>query len=144
MTNAIIPSTRISTIKVRRRAVCVMAAVAAGALTWVVAVPLVGVHLVVEPAEGRAQDVGLGMVIATTLMASVAGWGLLALLERITPLRARTTWNLVAGGVLIVSLAGPLVAASDTAAVTTLMLLHLVVGLVLMIGMRHSTDGTAS
>ena len=144
MTDAIIPTTRISTIQIRRRAVCVMTAVAAGALTWVVAVPLVGVHLVVEPAEDRTQDVGLGMVIATTLMASVAGWGLLALLERITPLRARTTWTLVAGGVLIVSLAGPLTAASDTAAVTTLMLLHLVVGLVLMIGMRHSTDGTAA
>jgi len=45
---------------------------------------------------------------------------------------------------VVTSSLGPSAAASDTAAVTTLMLLHLVVGLVLMIGMRHSTDGTAS
>src|SRR5580700_7901259 len=79
----------------RTRALGVGGAVLAAVAVWVVAVPLLGVNLLVRLGSGAAETVGVDYVIGATLIASLAGWALLALLERRTS-RARSIWTVVA------------------------------------------------
>ena len=110
----------------------------AAVLAWLVAVPIVGIDLLVRPG-GAAQQVGLGSVVTVSLLASLLGWGLLALLERLVPRRAMTAWTVVAVVVLMLSLTGPLTAAANAAVAIALVLMHLVVGAVLIMGLRRTT-----
>lgn len=87
----------------------------AAVLAWLVAVPIVGIDLLVRPGGGAAQQVGLGSVVTVSLLASLLGWGLLALLERLVRRRALTAWTVVAVVVLMLSLTGPLTAAANAA-----------------------------
>lgn len=74
----------------RARATAVAAAILAPTAVWLVAVPLLGVDLQVAQPGGRSPaQITLPLVLVTALAASLAGWGLLALLERLTR-RART------------------------------------------------------
>src|SRR5687767_14391663 len=88
------------------------AAVAGAVLVWLLAVPVAGMDLLVRPGQGAEQHVGVASVALVSLLASLLGWGLLAALERLWPRRARTIWTTVALVVLLLSLAGPLTAAS--------------------------------
>ena len=124
---------------IRERVLTVAAAVVAAVLTWLVAVPIVGIDLLVSPGGGAAQQVGLGSVVAVSLLASLLGWGLLALLERLVSRRALTAWTVVAVVVLMLSLSGPLTAATSAAVAIALVLMHLVVGAVLIMGLRRTT-----
>lgn len=121
------------------RALTVLAAVAAGLAGWAVAGPLAGLDLAVRTGPaGRVQHLGPAAVAIASLLAGLAGWALLALLER-RMAKARTAWTLSALSVLAVSLAGPL--AALTAPVTaTLACLHLLVGGVLIAGLRRPAD----
>lgn len=125
--------------RIRQRVLTVAAAVVAAVLAWLVAVPIVGIDLLVRPGGGAAQQVGLGSVVAVSLLASLLGWGLLALLERLISRRALTAWTVVAVVVLMLSLTGPLTAAANAAVAIALVLMHLVVGAVLIIGLRRTT-----
>ena len=125
--------------RIRQRVLTVAAAVVAAVLAWLIAVPIVGIDLVVRPGGGAAQQVGLGSVVAVSLLASLLGWGLLALLERLVSRRALTAWTVVAVVVLMLSLSGPLTAATNAAVAIALVLMHLVVGAVLIMGMRRTT-----
>lgn len=120
----------------RNRMVAVAAATAVNLLVWVVAVPLAGVDLLVRSGTG-GQRVGPLAVAAVTLLAGVAAWGLLALLERITR-RAALVWTVTAGAVLVVSLAGPLGSGTGTTARLILSGMHLVAGAVLIPGLRRT------
>jgi hypothetical protein len=111
----------------------------AAVLAWLVAVPIVGIDLLVRPGGSAAQQVGLGSVVAVSLLASLLGWGLLALLERLVSRRALTAWTVVAVVVLMVSLTGPLTAAANAAVAIALVLMHLLVGAVLIMGLRRTT-----
>ncbi len=125
--------------RIRQRVLTVAAAVVAAVLAWLIAVPIVGIDLVVRPGGGAAQQVGLGSVVAVSLLASLLGWGLLALLERLVSRRALTAWTVVAVVVLMLSLSGPLTAATNAAVAIALVLMHLVVGAVLIMGLRRTT-----
>lgn len=117
--------------RTRRPAVLVLTVLAA-LLAWCLLEPVAGVELRARTGA-TITSVGPGAVAVAALLASGAGWGLLALLERLLarPLRA---WNVVAVLVLLASLPGAL-AGAGAAAVTGLMALHVVVGLTVIVGL---------
>lgn len=123
----------------RRRWLTVLAAMVAATATWVVAVPLLGIDLVVSPAGGAEQTVGPMAVMLTGVLAGLAAWLLLALLEKWTT-RAGLVWRVVAALVLMVSLVGPLSAGSGPAT-AVLLVLHLLVGGILIGGLPRRRIG---
>lgn len=119
------------------RGVVVLTAVAAAVAVWVVTTQLLGVRLRVGTGT-HAQSVGVAPVAGVTLLAALAGWALLALLEHRTA-KARGTWTAVAVGVLLLSIAGPL-SASTGAAKASLAAHHAAVAAVVILGMRRSSS----
>lgn len=119
--------------------VAVVATVAA-AVVWVGAT-VAGVDVAVRFGSS-ARGVGLVSVVVAALVVAVAAAGLLRFLERRTP-RARRVWTEIASAVWVVSLAGPTAARTASAGVT-LAALHLVVGSVVIVGLRrrHANRGT--
>ena len=118
-----------------RTLIVVWAAVAA-LLIWLVQGPLTGVDLVVR--NGNATStVGPVAVVAVALVAGLVGWGLLALLERVTT-RARRVWAVVAVVVLLLSFAGPL-GATTIQAKGALAAMHAVVGAILIAGLYRTS-----
>jgi len=117
--------------RIRARALGVAGAVLAALAVWTAAVPLLGVDLLVRPGGGRTQTVGPGSVVIASLIASLLGWALLALLEHRTG-RARTIWTAVALVVVLLSLGAPLTGGITTTAAVTLTLMHLAVAAVLI------------
>jgi Family of unknown function (DUF6069) len=120
----------------RRRARLLAVAGAGGAALalWAV-VELAFGHDLRGPAfatNAEPSDVGPAQVLVVSLLAALAGWGLLAVLERFTA-RARELWAGIAVVVVIGSLGGPL---SGTGVTTAdrwgLVGFHLVVGAVLI------------
>lgn len=115
--------------RARVRAAGVAGAVGAAVIAWAVA-ELLGVDLEVTPGTDDVQTVGAGSVILVAAAASLAGWGALAVLERLWS-RGRQAWTVAAVVVLVASLAGPL-AGVTTAATVSLAVMHLAVGAVLL------------
>lgn len=111
------------------RALGVAGAVLAAVAVWTVADPVLGIELLVEM-DARPQPVGVEAVVASSLVAGLAGWGWVALLERVTA-RARRVWTVTALVVLMLSLLGP-PAAVTTAATVALAAMHLAVAGVLI------------
>ena len=122
----------------RTRALGVGGAVVAAVAVWVLAVPLLGVHLLIRFGSGVAETVGLDYVIGATLIASLAGWGLLAFLERRTA-RARAIWTVAAVIVLIASLSLPLSVATTSGSKTALALMHIAAAAVLIPVLRRGS-----
>ena len=110
-----------------RRVMGISAAVAAAVLVALLATGPLGVTLVVTD----GQRVQLGSVIGVTVLVGLLGWGVVTLLERLTR-RPRGLWFATAVVVLVLSLVGP-TAATTAAALVTLAVLHLVVGLILLV-----------
>jgi hypothetical protein len=122
----------------RARAAAAGTAVLAAVAVWLVAVPVFGQDLAVTYPGTETMTVGIGAVLFSALGASLAGWGLLALLELIARARARLVWTAIAAVALALSFS-PVVqveAAGSTRA--TLALLHLAVGLPLIVGLRRA------
>lgn len=120
-----------TTTGLRRGATAVAAAVVTAALLWAVAVPLLAIPLQAQGPPGTPPlTIGLPMVIIGTLVPALAGWGLLALLQRVTA-RARTVWTVIAVAVLALSML-PVLGATSTGALVVLGLMHLAVGAVLI------------
>jgi hypothetical protein len=132
----------------------VLTAIAVTLVQWALVTRVAGVDLLVRagtaagPAgpggpggpSGRGevvQQVGPGSVAAATLVAGLAGWGLLFLLRRCTRHPARW-WTVAATALLLLSLAGPLAAASSLAAGLSLAGLHLLAAAVLVPGLNRS------
>jgi hypothetical protein len=116
------------------RGLTVAAAAAAALVVWALVGPLAGIDLTVQ-SGGSAQQVGPVAVLAASLLAGLAGWALLAVLERTTG-RPRRYWTAVAAGVLVLSLLGPLGSATDTPSRVVLAAMHVIVGAVLIAGLR--------
>ncbi|MFG1698810.1 DUF6069 family protein [Nonomuraea sp. NPDC049309] len=116
-----------------RRLLSVLVAAASALVVWALAVPVAGVALTVRMGGGT-QVVGPMSVIVAGLAAGLAGWGLLAVLER-SASRPGRVWTFVAVAVLILSLLGPLGSAVGGAATAVLIVMHLVVGAVLLAGL---------
>jgi hypothetical protein len=115
----------------RTRVLTVAAAVLAGVSVWTVAGPLAGVRISVHD-----QEVGVAQVAIVSLLAGLAAWVLFAVLDRLTS-RSTPIWTVIAATVLALSLTGPL-GATSTAAGITLACLHLLVGGVIIVGLRSS------
>ncbi|ROO85320.1 hypothetical protein EDD29_2863 [Actinocorallia herbida] len=113
----------------RRLLITVFAAPFAALALWALAVPGAGVSLDVA-AHGGPRPVGPLAIASASIAAGLAGWALLALLERFVP-RPRLTWTLTALTVLALSLLSPL-SLPSTGTNTTLTLLHLAVAAVLI------------
>lgn len=111
-------------------------AVLAAVAVWTVADPVLGIELLVEM-DAEPQPVGVQAVVASSLVADLAGWGLVALLERVTT-RARRVWTVTALAVLMLSLLGP-PAAVTTAATVALAAMHLAVAVVLIPTLTRAT-----
>ena len=131
--------------RTRSRAEAVAATVAATVVLWVVAEPVLGFQLR-SPAPGGSgvtHDVNAVVVAGAALVASLAGWGCLAVLERFTT-KARGLWTAAALVVAVGSLAAPLSGAGITAANRAwLALMHLCVAAVLVPLLRRSTPPRA-
>lgn len=114
-------------------AVAVMAA-AAAALVWACA-HISDLHLEVRSGSGTTE-VGAASVIVTTLAVAAAGAGLLRLLERRTT-NALRVWTIVALTVWGLSFLGPLSATRPSTGLV-LAVVHLLVGAVLVVGLRRT------
>jgi putative Ca2+/H+ antiporter (TMEM165/GDT1 family) len=113
-----------------------VAVVAAGAaaVVWTLATQVASVDLAVRSGSGT-QHVNVVSVIVTALVVAMAGDGLLRWLERRTA-RGRTIWTVIACAVWVLSLVAPL-GARSTAAGLWLAALHVVVGSVVVVGLRR-------
>ncbi len=118
------------------RALAVFGAVVAALAVWVVAVPLAGTELTVR-VNGATQPVGPGAVMTMSLLAGLAGWALLAAMERLGR-RPGRSWTVIAVVVLVLSLAGPVGDSVHTATTVALAAMHLAVGAVLIPALRRS------
>lgn len=119
-----------------RRALTVAAAALAALLLWTLTGPVAGLHPSAETG-GQTREVGAAAVAAASLLAGLAAWALLALLERVAG-RPRRIWTFTALAVLALSLLGPLGSAADTSSLAVLAGMHLLVGAVLIPGLRLS------
>lgn len=135
------PDTTTSAVQAPRRrsgrsrlAVVGIAAVAA-LLDWVILVPAAGLTLTAR--QGGVQHIGAPAVVISTIVVTFAGWALLAILERRTP-RARDIWTVVATIVCVTSLGSPLTNGIGTGAKLGLASLHLVVGVIVILGLRRT------
>ncbi|MFI0453899.1 DUF6069 family protein [Actinomadura sp. 6N118] len=121
---------------VLRRALVVAGATAAALALWTLAGPLRGSDLAVR-SGGIDRTVGPGAVAAAALLAGLASWALLALLERLVR-RPGRAWTITATVFLALSLAGPLSSTADATTKIALAGLHLVVGATLIPGLGRS------
>ncbi|MFI7610822.1 DUF6069 family protein [Nonomuraea terrae] len=119
----------------RRLLLTLIGAPAAALAVWALAVPVAGTALTVR-AGGGTQPVGPVSVVMASLLAGLAGWALLAVLERFAS-RPGRVWTVVAPVVLVLSLFGPVGGAVGIGATLVLVLLHLVVGAVLVPGLAR-------
>lgn len=133
MTTTMNPRTAASHSIRRSRAVAVAAAVFAALLVWSIGVPVLGVDLTVRtgPEDSGAQTIGPTLMVAVSALAALAGWALLAVLERYIH-RVGAIWSAAAGVVLLASLTGPLTGATSTSAALTLVAIHAAVAVVLI------------
>jgi hypothetical protein len=114
------------------RALTVLAAIVATLVIWAVEARLLGIDLRARPVPGAAAVVvGPAAVVSFTLLAGLAAWGLLALLERLTS-RARAVWIVVAVLALLISLAGPLGGAVTATAAVGLACMHVAAAAILI------------
>lgn len=121
-------------------------AVAAALAVWAVARFILGIDIA-SPEFGPdrpSKAIGAVHVAGTALVASAAGWGLLAVLERFTA-RAPTIWTVIATGVLVFSLGGPFGGQGITTAnQVALLAMHLAVGGVLIPKLRATSNPIAA
>jgi hypothetical protein len=131
MTTATVHATPIS---FSRNVITILGATAAALAVWIVETAALDVDPTVAMGPTR-QTVTTAAVVLTTVVAGVAGSVTARLVTRFAGRRARIAWTAVAGVVLLVSLLGPL-GATSPAGVAALVVLHLVVGLTLLLGLR--------
>ncbi|XVQ13726.1 DUF6069 family protein [Spirillospora sp. CA-255316] len=121
----------------RGRAIAVAAAVLAAVLVWLVAVAA-GQDLVVAQPGRESQEVDVLPVLVFSLVSSLLGWALLAVLERFAAARALVVWTAAALVVLLVSFVPVLQVEAAGSTKATLALLHVVVAAVLVPGFRRT------
>ena len=118
------------------RALGVAGAVVAAVAVWAVAVPILGISLLIRFGNTAPEGVGLAAVIGGSLVLSLLGLGLLVGLEKLSA-NARTIWTRAAAVALVASLGLPLVAAATPATMGTLALMHVAAAGVLIPALRR-------
>jgi hypothetical protein len=129
------PGTTLSSVR-RARGLTGVVAAGASMASWLAA-HLLDVPLTVTMQGQSPMKIDIGVVLATALTASLAGWGSLALLERLTT-RAGTIWTALAILALIASFAAPAFADASAGTKTTLVLMHVTVAAILIPGLRRT------
>lgn len=128
----------------RGRVITVLAAVVAAVVVWLLAVPVLGNELLVPQGGGKEPfEISVPFVVISALLPALAGWGLLALLERRTS-RARTVWTVVALVALLVSFAPLTNGDIESSTRLWLGLMHLAVAAVLIPGLTRSSRDRVS
>jgi hypothetical protein len=94
-------------------------------------------NLNLEAKQGAIIHIGAVSVLIAALATSLAGWALLAILEHNT-VAARKAWTITATIACALSLASPLTAGIGTDTKLALASLHLVVGAVVILGLRRT------
>ena len=120
----------------RTRILGVAGAVIAAVAVWAIAVPLLGVQLLVKFGASAPQSVGIGFVLGASVIGSLAGWGLLVVLERRTA-QARSIWTAITVLAVLASFSLPLFAGVSTSTKVTLAVMHVAVAAVLIPAMRR-------
>jgi Family of unknown function (DUF6069) len=121
----------------RTAALGVIGATVAPAAIWALATAA-GAELTVSFGNGQPPiEITVVTTLITALLASLAGWGLLAVLRRLTA-KARTVWNGAATVVAVLSLGGPLSAAASGGTKVALVAMHLAVATVLIAALGRS------
>lgn len=129
-------STRPRRVEGRSRLAVVGITVAAAVAWWAILSQVGGIDL--QAKQGTVMHInGVAVFAAATAMA-FAGWGLLAILERRT-VNARNVWTVVAVIACVTSLGSPLSGGIGVGAKLGLASLHLVVGIVVILGLRRTT-----
>ncbi|MFE4212728.1 DUF6069 family protein [Streptomyces sp. NPDC056844] len=126
----------------RRRLGITALAVVAPVLVRLAADPLLGHRLRITDGE-QTLDIGALPVAFVALLASLAGWGALAALERFGVRRARAVWTGVALAVLTLSFLPLTGDGMDGGTRAALALMHLVVAAVLIPGLRTKDAAAA-
>jgi hypothetical protein len=119
------------------RLVIIAGATASVLVYWTATDEFGGVDLAIRQGS-TTQAVGAVAVAATALIAGLAGWGLLALLERKSQRPARI-WTIIALTFLALSLVGPLGSGADLTSKLTLTGMHLLVGLIVIPSLARSS-----
>ena len=127
------------------RPVVALSAALAPTIVWLIAVQALDREVTVPESPGSATfvDLELGPVLGASILAVVAGWLLLSVLERRLPTRSLTVWTVAALVVLVLSLPwNPDFTATERAVIATM---HLALGAILLLGMRatHRREGEA-
>lgn len=114
------------------RASIVVGAAASATIAWTFLDKVSGVDMAVKSGNST-NHVGVAAVAIVALGVGLAGWGLLAWLERGAK-RPRRTWTMIAVAVFVLSLLGPL-GGVDGAAKASLAALHLTVATIIIVGL---------
>lgn len=124
----------------RSRLAVVGVAVAAALAVWTILAPVAGITL--EAQQGSRMHIGAGQVFFASAAMAFAGWGLLAILERRT-INARKVWTVCAMIACLTSLGSPVFSGIGVGAKLGLASLHLVVGAVVILGLRRTALSAA-
>ena len=137
-----VPTTRSRAIGRRVVRLTALAAAMASALAiWVIAELALGIDLRAPAFDGSAETLPIRVqdVLLVSALLSFAGWGFIAVLERLTA-RARRVWLVIAVAALVLSLGTPLAGVGITLTNRfVLMLMHLAVGSVLIPALYRSS-----
>ena len=127
-------ATRVSA---RTPVAAVLGATAAATAIWAVATTA-GAELIVSFDSGQPTEITVINVVVAALVGSLAGWGLLGLLRRLTA-NARAVWTVTAMVAALLSLGGPLSATASAGTKVSLVAMHLAVATVLIAVLRRTT-----
>ncbi|CCH17960.1 DUF6069 family protein [Micromonospora lupini] len=134
-TEASAPRAVDNTPRLRNRSIALAVAVLAAVVVWLIAT-VAGASLTVDQGAGP-QDVTVLAVIVTSALAALLGWGLLAVLERLSA-HATTIWTAIAVAVLVLSLVPASLVDASAGTRVALVLMHLAVGAVVILGFRRA------
>lgn len=97
-------------------------------IVWIVAVPIADLELIVDM-NGELNEVGAAPIVVVSLLSAIAAAGAARLLER-------GPWTVLALGVFVVSMAGPLFFAEEVSTLIVLALMHVLVAAVILAFLR--------
>ncbi|MDX6259328.1 MAG: hypothetical protein QOH84_1016 [Kribbellaceae bacterium] len=129
------PTARPTRVDGRSRLAVVGTVTIAAVAWWAVLTQAFGITL--EANQGSTIHIGPASVIGASLAMSFAGWTLLAILEHNT-FAARKAWTITATIACAMSLTSPLTAGIGTGAKLGLASLHLIVGSLIILGLRRT------
>lgn len=128
--------------KALSRLMVVIAAPLAGVILWAVVTQLLRID-VRTPALNAYQPsapLGVAYVVVSGLVGGLAGWGVLALIERLAPARAALIWTIVGVVVLLLSFGLPLSGTGTNGRSRAILIVfHVLVGGIVIVGMLRTT-----